>query len=456
MAARRVPPPGAWPAERTPYDPALVPRARLPAEVVVAALVAVGVVVWGTLLRASDPTALGVATPPFVMSFGRAIAPGGLAVAVVVGLLAVPAAEALVRRALPGAVVALGGSTLALCLGLAVNLSREGTRGWWAIFDTSATGSFEAKNEYLPGLGAFRYGTGFFLDRFAELTPSLPVNVAGHPPLLMLVLHWTGITTAGGMAALCIGCFATLPAGTWALARALELEPQRARLAVALCALSPVALLFGVTSADVVMAAAGTGAAALLCARRLPLRLLGTLAFLACTLLSWALLAVGAFAAVAVLRRDGWRRALALAVGCGVAFLGGQGIIAAATGYDPIGALREVEAYYRNSVASVRPYWFWVIGSPVAFGLMLGPAIAGGAIAAVRRLGPAALGLAVVVVVASAAGFTKAETERIWLPFVPLACVAAAAVLPPGRIRLVAASLVLQAVLLGWLTYTVW
>ena len=35
--------------------------------------------------------------------------------------------------------------------------------------------------------------------------------------------------------------------------------------------------------------------------------------------------------------------------------------------------------------------------------------------------------LAVIVVVSAVAGFTKAETERIWLPYVPLACAAAAA-----------------------------
>ena len=48
------------------------------------------------------------------------------------------------------------------------------------------------------------------------------------------------------------------------------------------------------------------------------------------------------------------------------------------------------------------------------------------AVAAARRAAPAALGLVVVVAVAAVGGYTKAETERIWLPFVPLACVAAA------------------------------
>ena len=56
-------------------------------------------------------------------------------------------------------------------------------------------GSFEAGNEYLPGLPALSYGTHFYLDRFAELVPSLPVNVAGHPPAPLLLLHALGLTT---------------------------------------------------------------------------------------------------------------------------------------------------------------------------------------------------------------------------------------------------------------------
>ena len=63
---------------------------------------------------------------------------------------------------------------------------------------------FEGPNEYLPALTALRYGPGFFLDRFAELVPALPVHAAGHPPGLLLVMDAFGITTPGRLAALCI------------------------------------------------------------------------------------------------------------------------------------------------------------------------------------------------------------------------------------------------------------
>ena len=111
-----------------------------------------------------------------------------------------------------------------------------------------------------------------------------------------------------------------------------------------------------------------------------------------------------------------------------------NGALAAAYGYDPIGTLRATEDVYRHSVASVRPYAFWVVGSPVAWGVMLGLPIAAAALRSLARANDAAIALAVVVIVAAVAGFTKAETERIWLFLVPLACVAAAPAITPRRV----------------------
>ena len=57
-------------------------------------------------------------------------------------------------------------------------------------------------------------------------------------------------------------------------------------------------------------------------------------------------------------------------------------------------------------------------------------------------------------------GFTKAETERVWLPFVPLACVAAASAFPASassaRFRLLLAALAAQALAIELLFFTVW
>ena len=159
------------------------------------------------------------------------------------------------------------------------------------------------------------------------------------------------------------------------------------------------------------------------------------MALAAASLLSWALLAVGAWATVLAWRRRGPLAAVGLAAACAAACLAVNGALAAAYGYDPIGTLRATEDVYRHSVASVRPYAFWVIGSPVAWGVMLGLPIAAAALRSLVRREDAAIALAVVVIVAAVAGFTKAETERIWLFLVPLACVAAAPAITPAARR---------------------
>ena len=51
-------------------------------------------------------------------------------------------------------------------------------------------------------------------------------------------------------------------------------------------------------------------------------------------------------------------------------------LLYAATGFDPIGTLRATEDVYRAGIASIRPYWYWLLGSPVAFLVVLGLPIA--------------------------------------------------------------------------------
>jgi hypothetical protein len=345
---------------------------------------------------------------------------------------------------------------LALSLALALAAGRRGPRAWSHVFELGPGGSFEAKNEYLPGLPALDHGVWFFLDRFAELVPSMPVNVGGHPPGLMLGIHALGLDTPGKLAALCIGAAAACAPLAYALARSLLADERRARVAGLLVAASPVLLLFGATSADAVYAGAGLIAANGLVARGRATRVAGTVAFALATLGTWALLAIGAWAAVLAWRRDGFSAGVRLAAACAVAVAVVNGGLALAYGYDPIGTLRATEALYRNSVASVRPYWFWALGSPVAWGLMLGAPIAAAGLVAAARGRPEAVALAAVLAIAALLGFTKAETERIWRPFAPLACVAAAAVLPTARLRAVLAVLAVQALSVELLFDTVW
>ena len=431
------------------------PAARL--LLLAAGIVVVATVIVGTVIRQTIG-GLGTASPPFVMVYEPDAELPWALLAIIVAATVAWAAPRLVRPQLRlRPTTWLGALTLLTLLpGLALGASRNGPLGWREIFLLTEGGSFEAKNEYLAGLPALSYGPGYFVDRFAELVSSLPVNVAGHPPALMLIIDALQITNAGGLAALCIAAAVLTPTLTYALARALGMAVPRARVAGVLAALSPMLLLFGVTSADAIFMAVGAVAAILLVSQRPVLRAAGCAALAVAAFFSWALLAIGAWAAVTVLLREGPRRALVLAAGCGVAVLALDGGLALLTGYNPIGALRATEAYYRNSVASKRPYAFWLFGAPVAFAVVLGLPIAAGVLVAAQRRVPAAVALAVVIGVASVAGFTKAETERIWLPFVPLACVAAAAVIEPARLRLVAPLLAAQAVVFVLLFQTIW
>jgi hypothetical protein len=340
---------------------------------------------------------------------------------------------------------AAGGLTLVLRLALAAG--GGGTAQWTAMFDPNG---FEGPNEYLPALGALDFGAGFFVDRFAELVPSLPVHAAGHPPGLLLTLHALGIDSPGGMAALCIGVGALSAPLAYLVGRQV-LDEQRARIAALLLAVAPGALLFGATSADAVYLMLGLLAAWPLAAGR---RVAGAIALAAASFFAWSLLAVGAWAAIVTWRRDGVRATISLAAACGVVLVAFYAVLYAATGYDPIGTLRSTEEVYRAGIASTRPYLYWLFGSPVAFLVVLGLPISWPALRALARGDDLAVAIFAVIAVSAIGGFTKAETERIWLFLAPFVCLAAATERVPLRPLL--AALAVQAVLYELAFETVW
>ncbi len=352
--------------------------------------------------------------------------------------------------ALPRPVFAVAAFVLTLVLRLALAAGSGGTAQWSHVFDPR---SFEGPNEYLPALGALDFGAGFFVDRFAELVPSLPVHAAGHPPGLLLVLHGLGIDSPGGMAALCIGVGALSGPLAYLLARQV-LDERRARVAALLLALAPGALLFGATSADAVYLTLGLLAAWPLAARSWTARAAGAVALAAGSFFAWSLLAVGAWAAILTLRREGLRQALALSALCAVALLAFHALLHAATGFDPIGTLRSTEEVYRAGIASTRPYWFWLLGSPVAFLVVLGVPLSWLAVRALARGETLAVAIFAVIAVAAVLGLTKAETERIWLFLAPFVALAAATERAPLRPLL--AALAAQALLYELAFDTVW
>ncbi len=95
-----------------------------------------------------------------------------------------------------------------------------------------------------------------------------------------------------------------------------------------------------------------------------------------------------------------------------------------------------VERYYQG-IASDRPYAYWVWANLACLVLATGPAAAAGLRRAVAGRGPVNIvvwGAAAAVVVATVSGLSKAEVERIWLPFA-VWLVAGAALLPASSRR---------------------
>jgi len=379
------------------------------------AVVAFATVVVGTILDANG-TPLGVPNPPFIGAYGPR--------ANLWLLAAVPCfagAVALVPWLLKTrpAVLAAALFVITLVLRLVLAAARQGPYAWHRAFDVLPRG--EGKNEYLPAMPAFDYGPRFVLDRFAELVPALPVHAAGHPPGLILTMHYLQLDTARKLAWFCIVVGALSAPFAYALGRQL-FDERAARVSGLLMAFSPAALHFGATSADAVYLTAGLVAAALLVKRRL----MGAVALAIASLFAWSLLAVGAWAAILTLLRDGLRPAVTLAIVTGAAFIGFEALLALTTGFDPIGTLKATSHVYEIGIASRRPYAYWLFGSPTAFLLILGAPIAWLATAQLARRTPEAVAIFAVLAIAALLGFTKAETERIWLFLVPFVIVAAA------------------------------
>jgi hypothetical protein len=410
------------------------------------ATVAVGLIVEGAT------SSLGASLAPFFAHWEPQV-DGQAIVAIPAFLAAVALAVLLARRDVPLVPFLLGALAATLVARLAVAAARDGVDGWHAIFGSAP----EASNEYLPVLPAIdSLGLRTFLDRYAELSPTLPIHPSAHPPGTLVLLEALGIDTARGMAWLTIALGSLATPLTYALARACGLAESRSRAACLLLALSPAALLYGVTSTDAIFATAATAAAALLVARGLGRRIAGAIALLVASFLSWAMLAMGAFAAIVVWLREGLRPAIGVAALAAAALAAGYGALYAATGFDPIGAVRAAGDAYDLGISNARPYLFWLFGSPVAFAVALGLPTAWYAARALGAGEAVALALAAIVLVSVLVGLTKAETERIWLFMGPSAAVAAATMVPLRRMPEVLGILAAQALAVSLLLFTIW
>jgi hypothetical protein len=341
---------------------------------------------------------------------------------------------------------------LALFTRLALNVARMGPEEWHHVFIVRPLSS--GRLEYLAAMTELRMGVGPFLDRFAEMVPTLPLHVAGHPPGLVLMLDIFGLETPQSMAALTIVVGAALSPVLYLLGRGLY-DEGTARLAALLSVFVPTMLLYGATSADSLFATVALLPVLGLLSHRRSAVVAGAFGLAIASFFSYALLIAGGWAGLVRWRRDGTKSMIGVAMLCALALLVFYGLFFLLAGFDVVSAIEATHDRYYKGIASERPYLFWFFGSTAAFLFMLGPV----AWYASRSLGSreiTAVALAAAILITVVFGYTKAETERIWMFLVPMACLAAARALPENRVRPVIVALAVQAAVLQVLFDTVW
>jgi hypothetical protein len=304
----------------------------------------------------------------------------------------------------------------------------------------------------------------------ARIDPDHPDNwvthVAGHPPGALLV--FVGLVRLGLGGDLAAGLVVTVVAASTAPAvlatlRTLGAEVA-ARRAAPFLVLGPAAVFMAVSADALFGAVAAWGLAALAVAatrdRTGPLvgwSVLAGLLLGACVLLSYGLPLLG-FLALAVLAAARSWRPLAVATAASLLVVAAF----AALGFAWWEAFPVVHERYWRGLAADRPaaYWWW--GNLAALVLCAGPALGAGLarLVALRRGADRVVlllvsGATAAVLLADLSRMSKAEVERIWLPFVPWLLLSTA--LLPDRWRRPALALqVAVALAIEHLLYTTW
>jgi methylthioxylose transferase len=298
-----------------------------------------------------------------------------------------------------------------------------------------------------------------------------PVHVAGHPPgalLFFVVLVRMGL--GGGLTS---GLVVTVLAATTAVAvlvtlRTLGAERQ-ARRAAPFLVLGPAAVWQCVSADGMFAAFAGWGTACLAIAAtrrtvapRVGWSVAAGLLLGWCVMLSYGLPLLGLLAvAVAVVARD-WRP-LPLAGLAALAVVAGFWLL----GFSYLDALPAIHTRYWEAVGGRRQLSYWAWGDLAAIAFSAGP-LAGAGLAHLvagsrGHLGDASDRVVVwlagagaaMVLVADLSAMSKAEVERIWLPFVPWLLLSCALLPEPWRRRGLVVQVVL-ALVIQHLLFTGW
>ncbi|KUL31132.1 hypothetical protein ADL12_25965 [Streptomyces regalis] len=271
---------------------------------------------------------------------------------------------------------------------------------------------------------------GFSDHILLESPDNWPAHVAGHPPgatLTFVLLDRIGLGGGGWAGAWCITVGTTAAVAVLVAVRALT-DERLARRAAPFLVLAPAAVWVG-TSADGYFAAVAAWAVAFLALAVTGHRpgwagpasglLFGWAAYL-----SYGLTLFAVIAAVVLLLGSHRVRPLPFVL---AGFLVAP-VAFTVVGFDWWEAYRLLVTRYYQGAGGVRPYGYWVWANFACTVVMVGLATVAGLRRAgaqlVRRtegtqvrLALLVLGALVAMLVADLSGMSKAETERIWLPF---------------------------------------
>ncbi|HVL82811.1 MAG TPA: hypothetical protein VM367_00740 [Pseudonocardia sp.] len=397
--------------------------------------------------------------PPLLATWRPHVGPG-TPVALAVAVLVVARGPAVADRLRWGPLLVLAyAASLAWTVGLAL------VDGW----TRGVVWRLTSVHEYLVDVPRVT-DVAAMLQGFAERIPTdhperWATHVGAHPPGALLVFVWLdrlglGGGGASGVAVMVVGASACVAVAV--TLRALGHEDV-ARRVLPFGVLLPGAVWVGV-SADGLFAAVLAWGVALLTVGTRGRGPRGDLAAASGgVLLGFALylsygLVLGGLVPLAVLAATRSLRAAALGT-AGVLAVVATFTVAGFWWFDGFGHLRVV---YAASAAAGRPYGYFVWANLAAVAFALGPA----ALAALRRAAAAprtlprpalllALAGVAAIALADLSGLSKAEVERIWLPFV-VWVVVACATLPRAHVRGWLAAQAGLALAVNHLLLTVW
>ncbi|MFD4604512.1 hypothetical protein ACFWPQ_41665 [Streptomyces sp. NPDC058464] len=403
--------------------------------------------------------------PPLFADWDPHVGPGTPAALLVAAAVVAYGPNLALRLPWRGLLGAAWGACLAWTWALAL------VDGW----QRGVAGRLTAHNEYLTVIGRFHDIPATLRDfthHIVSGTPApWPAHIAGHPPaatLTFVLLDRIGLGGGGWAGAWCITVGSTACVAVLVAVRALA-DERLARRAAPFLVMAPAAVWVG-ASADGYFAAVAAWAVALLAlavtGRSVAWAagaglLYGLTCYLSYGLTLFAL--IGAAVLVLGRHRVGARPVVLALLVAGAAVVP---LVFTFAGFDWWQGYRLLVTRYYQGVGGTRPYGYWVWANLACTVVITGPAtVAGlrraGAVLIHRRSAPTArtrlaflAGTALLaLLIADLSGMSKAETERIWLPFA-MWLLPVCALLPRPRAWLTAQAAL--GLLLNHLLFTGW